>query len=72
LKETNLLDNIGSAHMEQEIQKRVLILTKQNQDRIAEETGIQSSLTEDDVKSYLQEVIKEIQEVRKGKNNHQK
>jgi hypothetical protein len=64
MKEANLLDSIGMAHMDQEIEKKVITLTKQNQDRIAEETGIQSSLTEDDVKSYLQEVIKEIQHSR--------
>lgn len=64
MKEANLLDSIGMAHMEQEIEKKVITLTKQNQDRLAEETGIQSSLTEDDVKSYLQEVIKEIQHSR--------
>ena len=56
--------------MEQEIQKRVITITKQNQDRMAEESGIQSSLTEEDMKSYLQEVIEEIQKVRRGNNNH--
>jgi len=66
-EESRLLDSIASAHMEQEIQKRVLTLTKQNQDRLTEETGIQSSLTEDDMKSYLQEVIKEIQKGRQQK-----
>ena len=39
--------------------------TKHNQDRIAEDAGVQSSLTEDDMKSYLQEVIREIQNARK-------
>ena len=34
--------------MEEEIQKRVIELTKQNQDRMVEEFGIQSSLTEED------------------------
>ena len=56
--------------MEQEIQQRVITITKQNQDRMAEESGIQSSLTEEDMKSYLQEVIEEIQKVRRGNNNH--
>ena len=56
--------------MEQEIQKRVITIAKQNQDRMAEESGIQSSLTEEDMKSYLQEVIEEIQKVRRGNNNH--
>jgi hypothetical protein len=72
-KELKLLERIGTAHMEQEIQKKVITLTKQNQDRMAEESGIQSSLTEDDMKSYLQEVIKEIQKTPRGNsNNHHK
>jgi hypothetical protein len=45
--------------MEQEIQRRVLTLTKQNQDKMAEETGIQSSLTEEDMIEYLEQVIDE-------------
>jgi hypothetical protein len=61
MKEAKLLDCIGMAHMEQEIQKKVIEFTKRNQDRIAEETGVQSSITEDEMKSYLQEVISEIQ-----------
>jgi len=50
--------------LEQEIQKRVITLAKQNQDRLAEECGIQS-FTKEDMKSYLQEVIEEIQNFRK-------
>ncbi len=46
--------------MEEQIQKKVVEFTKQNQDRIEEETGIQSSLTEDDIKQYLEQVIKEV------------
>jgi hypothetical protein len=69
-KDPNLLESIGTAHMEQEIQKRVITITKQNQDRMAEESGIQSSLTEEDMKSYLQEVIEEIQKARRGNNDH--
>ncbi len=38
--------------MEQQIQKKVVEFTKRNQDRMAEETGIQSSLTDEDVKAY--------------------
>jgi hypothetical protein len=60
LKETKLLDSIGMAQMEQQIEKRVVALTKQNQDRLAEESGIQSSLTEEDMKEYLEQVIEEV------------
>jgi tRNA A37 threonylcarbamoyltransferase TsaD len=55
-----LLDSIGTAQMQQEIEKRVIEFTKRNQDRLAEETGIQPSLTDEDVKEYLQQVIKEV------------
>jgi CBS domain-containing protein len=65
LKETSLLDSIGMAQMEQEIEKRVLVLTKQNQDRMAEESGIQPSLTEEDMKEYLQQVIEEVKKDRR-------
>ena len=71
-KDPKLLESIGTAHMEQEIQKRVITITKQNQDRMAEESGIQSSLTEEDMKEYLQQVIKEIETARRGNSNHHK
>ncbi len=60
LKETRLLDSIGTAHMEREIQKRVISLTKQNQERMAEESGIQASLTEEEMKAYVQQVLEEV------------
>ena len=60
IKESRLLDSIGMAQMEQQIQKKVVEFTKQYQDRIEEETGIQSSLSEEDVKEYLQQVIREV------------
>ena len=46
--------------MEQEIQKKVIEFTRRNQYRMAEETGIQPSLTDEDVKAYLEQVIKEV------------
>jgi len=40
VKESKLLYSIGIAPMEEEIQKRVIELTKQNQDSMVEEFGI--------------------------------
>ncbi len=54
--------------MEEEIQKRVIELTKQNQDSMVEEFGIQSSLTEEDMKQYSQEVINEVQKYKTTTN----
>jgi hypothetical protein len=68
LRESKLLDSIGTAQMQQEIEKRVIEFTKRNQDRLAEETGIQPSLTDDDVKEYLEQVIKEVKK-QKTTNN---
>jgi len=64
LGQSRLLDSIGSAEVQQELERRVIELTKQNQDRMIEETGIQSSLSEEDMKKYLQQVIKEVEHTR--------
>ncbi len=50
--------------MEQEIRRRVLTLAKQNQNRMTEEAGIQFSLTDDDGKEYLEQVIEEVKKRR--------
>jgi hypothetical protein len=60
LKEVKFLESMGTAQMEQELQKRVLTIAKENSDSMAEETGVQPSLSEDEMKQYLEEVIKEI------------
>ena len=60
IDESKLLDSIGSAQMEQQIEKKVIKMTKEHQDSMTEETGIQSSLTEDDMKQYLEMVLKEV------------
>jgi DNA-binding protein Fis len=39
IKESKLLYSIGMAQMEQQIQRKVIAFTKQNQDKMAEETG---------------------------------
>jgi hypothetical protein len=44
MKEARLLDAIGIAQMEQVIERKVIAFTKQNQERMVEETGIESSL----------------------------
>jgi hypothetical protein len=61
IQQTNLLDSIGTAQMEREIEKKIIRFTRINQDKMAEETGVQSSLSEDDIKEYLERVIHEVQ-----------
>lgn len=58
--ETKLLDSIGSAHMEQAIMGRAINLTKKYSESMMQETGVQSSLDEQEIKDYLNTVINEI------------
>ena len=46
--------------MEQELQKKVLAIAKKNSDMMIEDTGFEPSLSDDEMKQYLEEVIKEI------------
>lgn len=61
LKQTKWLDSIGSAQMEQDYITKVVEVVKKNKDVLKSETGIESSLTEDDMKDYLEVVLKEIE-----------
>jgi hypothetical protein len=67
LKESQrFLDAIGSAEMEQEIQRKVLRFSKKAKDLMEHETGISTSVDEEDIKRYLEEVLVEL----KSKKNH--
>jgi hypothetical protein len=66
--ESKLLDSIGMAQMEAEIEKKVLTLAKRNQEKMAEESGVQSSLSEDDIKQYLGQVLQEVRKQKTPKN----
>jgi hypothetical protein len=60
VKEAKLLDSIGTALMENELQRRIIKLTKEQKEILTQQTGIEPSLDEDQVKQYIVEVIKEI------------
>ncbi|MGA7006588.1 MAG: hypothetical protein WBY28_05880, partial [Nitrososphaeraceae archaeon] len=53
------LDSIGTAQMEQELKVKITKLILNNQEMMEDKTGISSSLTETDIKEYLEVVIKE-------------
>ena len=58
--ESNLLDSIGRGAVDKEIRDKVTKLTKAYREDVLNETGIPVSLSEDDAKEYLSEVLKEI------------
>ncbi len=59
-QQSTLLDKIGASEMEQEIHRRVIKITKEKLNKLTEETGVQSSVTEDEMKQYMNDVLKEI------------
>lgn len=68
LKESQqFLNDIGTAEMEQEIQKKVLRFSKRTKDYMENETGISTSVDDDDIKRYLEEVLIELN---RKKDNH--
>jgi hypothetical protein len=64
-EQSKLLDSIGSAQMERELQGLVLTVAKKTSDIMAEETGVEASMKEDDMKDYMELVIKELQNIRR-------
>ncbi len=70
LKESQrFLEVIGTAEMEQEIQRKVLRFSKRTQASMEDETGIGTSLDDDDVKRYLEEVLIEVRGMKNNQNH---
>jgi hypothetical protein len=66
---TKFLDSIGTAEMIQEIERKVVSMTTASKETIENETGINSSFDDKDMREYLEEAIQEIKRVR-NKGNH--
>jgi hypothetical protein len=59
-KELKLLYSIGSSEMENELCNKTLVLLKKQQERMVAESGVESSLREEDVRIYVKRVMKEM------------
>jgi len=70
-KDARLVESIAWAQMEHEIVKNVMLITKENQDIMTEETGIRPSLKEDDLNQYLEDVMKELKTERDKKRREE-
>jgi len=58
--QAKFLHGMGSAHMEQELQSTVMKIAKKHSDVLTEKTGVESSMTESDIKEYMAMVMDEI------------
>ena len=60
LEQSKLLDSIGSAEMERKVQKQVLTIAKKTSAPMEEKSGVEASMTEGEMKDYVEFVVKEI------------
>jgi hypothetical protein len=65
-QQSNMLDNIGTSQMEQEVRKKVVKVMKDLSYQTEEKTGIQTSLEEQDIKEYLNKAIAEVKGKRRS------
>lgn len=59
-QQSDLLSDIGTAQMQKELEKRVMTIVKKNSDMMTEETGVMPSMSDVEMKEYLNEVLIEI------------
>jgi len=59
-KEFELLGNIGTSEMTLQLNKKILSKVNSLSAHLKENTGIESSLTQEDIKDYTREVVEEI------------
>jgi hypothetical protein len=57
--EYRLLDSIASAEMQKEVESRVIKVVKAQSIELEDQTGSKPSLTDDEIKEYLDRVLKE-------------
>lgn len=55
-----MLDSIATAQMEKELQTCVLTIAQKTSHQMKENTGIETSLTEDDLRDYMSVVMNEL------------
>jgi len=56
-----MVHRLGSTQMQQEIQKRVVKLSREQEEVLEEQTGVQQHLTDVEIKQYVKDVMEEIQ-----------
>jgi hypothetical protein len=60
LEQSKLLDSIATAQMEKELQTCVLTIAQKTSHEMKENSGIETSLTEDDLRDYMSAVMNEL------------
>lgn len=73
MKESQLIDSIATAQLEKETTDKVIQIAKENAVQMERETGVVTSLEDDDFRAYLQEIVTEFRNAkttnRQNENN---
>lgn len=64
MEQSRLLDSIGTAQMERELQTCVLTIAKKTSDEMRQNSGVEASLSEDDVRDYMNLVMNELKKTK--------
>lgn len=65
ISESKLFDSIGTAEMQAQLEKQVSKIVREQEEEMEKHTEIKPSLTEEDMKNYLSEVIEEVKRSKK-------
>lgn len=60
IDEANMLHSLGFEQMQREIQERVVKLTKEQEELLKEQTGIEQHVSEEEMKDYVKEVMERV------------
>jgi hypothetical protein len=60
IDESKLLDAIGLAQMQEEIKKKVMRITKENAEKMVQESKVEPSLADDELEKYLDDALEEV------------
>jgi len=63
IHESEMLGSIGAAEMEQTLLKKVTGIVRDNANQFYEETGVQPSLTDQEMESYVHQAITEVKKI---------
>jgi hypothetical protein len=64
MEQSKLLDSIGTAEMQRKVQTQVLTIAKKTSAAMEEKSGVEASMTEGEMKEYVELVIKEVRSKR--------
>ena len=59
-EQLKFLESIGTSHMERKLQSIVFRIAKKTSDEMVEKSGVETSFTEDEMRQYIEQVVKEL------------